>query len=41
MCTGGSVQNPLVMHEIVSKFGELKVRAQDIHSSVVKGLLES
>ena len=41
MCTGGSVQNPLVMKEIVEKFGEMKVMTERVHDCVVKGLLDS
>jgi hypothetical chaperone protein len=40
MCTGGSVQNPLIMNEIIEKFGNAKIRANEIHASVVKGLLD-
>lgn len=38
LCTGGTVQHPLIASKLVDKFGAEKIRQSNIHGAVTKGL---
>lgn len=39
ICTGGSIQNPMILEELESKFGKVKVSLSKSQDDVVSGLL--